>query len=232
MKGLALKKSHTHTGRTPFSIAILSDKNAWMNPWLNGLFAILADAGHRVSWVNAPAEVPEGDLCFILNCSKLVKPDVLSRNTHNLVIHASDLPKGKGWSPWTWLIVEGSNEIPLTLFEAEASVDSGVIYLQKWVQFKGDELIDEIRKTLAEEMVKMCRQFVKDYPDIIQQGRVQVGPESYYPRRCPADSALDPDKSISQQFNLLRVVDNDRYPAFFEHNGCRYVLKIEKASSS
>ncbi|MWV55310.1 formyltransferase family protein [Chlorobium phaeovibrioides] len=200
-----------------------------MNPWLNGLFAIWADAGHWVSWVNAPAEVPEGDLCFILNCSKLVKPDVLSRNTHNLVIHASDLPKGKGWSPWTWLIVEGSNEIPLTLFEAEASVDSGVIYLQKWVQFKGDELIDEIRKTLAEEMVKMCQQFVEDYPDIVQQGRVQVGPESYYPRRCPANSALDPDKSISQQFNLLRVVDNDRYPAFFEHNGCRYVLKIEKS---
>jgi methionyl-tRNA formyltransferase len=38
---------------------------------------------------------------------------------------------------------------------------------------------------------------------------------------------LDPQKSLAEQFNILRVVDNDRYPAFFEWNGRRYNLKIE-----
>ena len=47
-------------------------------------------------------------------------------------------------------------------------------------------------------------------------------------RRTPADSRLDPDKSIAEQFELLRVVDNQRYPAFFDHRGRRYRITIEK----
>ena len=30
-----------------------------------------------------------------------------------------------------------------------------------------------------------------------------------------------------EQFNLFRVVDNDRYPAFFELNGSKYYLMIK-----
>ena len=46
-----------------------------------------------------------------------------------------------------------------------------------------------------------------------------------------SDSRLDPDDTIAQQFNLLRVVDNERYPAFFELLGRRYILKIEAADT-
>ena len=34
-------------------------------------------------------------------------------------------------------------------------------------------------------------------------------------KRTPADSEIDPGKSILEQFNLLRIVDSERYPAFF-----------------
>ena len=37
------------------------------------------------------------------------------------------------------------------------------------------------------------------------------------------------DKTIKEQFNLLRVVDNEKYPAFFDYSGTRYLLKIYKA---
>jgi methionyl-tRNA formyltransferase len=52
---------------------------------------------------------------------------------------------------------------------------------------------------------------------------------TYHPRRTPAMSELDPHKTIAEQFDLLRVADPDRYPAFFHFRGHRYVLKIEKA---
>ena len=42
------------------------------------------------------------------------------------------------------------------------------------------------------------------------------------------DSLLDFNKTITEQFNLLRVVDNDKYPAFFENQGEKYFLKITK----
>jgi methionyl-tRNA formyltransferase len=56
----------------------------------------------------------------------------------------------------------------------------------------------------------------------------QAGLPTYYKRRTPEDSELDPDKPLRDQFNLLRVADNDQYPAFFRHLGHKYVLKIEK----
>ena len=41
-------------------------------------------------------------------------------------------------------------------------------------------------------------------------------------------SSIDIDKTFREQFNLLRVVDNKRYPAFFYFKNQKYVIKIEK----
>ena len=56
----------------------------------------------------------------------------------------------------------------------------------------------------------------------------QTGDESFYPRRKPDDSRLDPSRTLADQFHLLRVVDNERYPAFFESCGSLYTLRIRK----
>ena len=144
-------------------------------------------------------------------------------------MHESDLPQGKGWSPLTWQILEGRHRIPVTVIEAADSVDSGPIYAQRWLEFQGHELIDELRAGQAEATHDLCRWFVDDYPASAERSRAQTGAESFYPRRRPNDSRLDPDKSIADQFDLLRVVDNARYPAFFDWRGQRYEMTIRKA---
>ena len=95
-----------------FSIAVLSDFTSWLNPWIGKLLTEIGKQGHQYTWVHDPEDVPQGDLCFILSCSKMVKAMILKRNTHNLVVHESDLPRGKGWSPMTWQVLEGKDEIP------------------------------------------------------------------------------------------------------------------------
>ncbi len=147
---------------------------------------------------------------------------------HNLVVHESDLPQGKGWSPLTWQILEGKNQIPVTMIEAEEKVDSGVIYAQEWIEFQGHELVEELRAAQAKTTIRLCEKFVREYPEIIDTAKEQAGEESFYPRRKPEDSRLDPGKSIKENFNLLRVVDNEKYPAWFELDGWKYLLKIEK----
>jgi len=181
-----------------------------------------------VNWIHNAKNISEGDLVFCLGCGQVLSSDILSRNQHNLVVHESALPKGKGWSPLTWQILEGKNEIPITLFEAAETIDSGKIYLQDHLEFKGDELIDELRQAQAEKSIEMCLKFVEEYPNILDQATEQCGESTYYSRRKPEDSKLNPDQTIREQFNLLRVVDNDRYPAFFEVNGTIYKIKIEK----
>ncbi len=49
---------------------------------------------------------------------KLVKKNDLDRHQHNLVIHPSNLPQGKGRASLAWQILEGKNEIPIVMFEA------------------------------------------------------------------------------------------------------------------
>ncbi|MFC1540567.1 hypothetical protein ACFL4J_00850 [Candidatus Margulisiibacteriota bacterium] len=54
------------------------------------------------------------------------------------------------------------------------------------------------------------------------------GEESFYPKRAPKDSELSMNVPLRDLFNKLRVVDNDRYPAFFVNKGKKYLLKIHK----
>ena len=58
-----------------------------------------------------------------------------------------------------------------------------------------------------------------------------MGKATFYRRRTPVDSELDPRESLAKQFNLLRMCDNARYPAFFTLKGRMYRLKIYRAEA-
>lgn len=210
------------------SIAVCSDASSWINTSIPKLILDWLFAGHSVAWSHDADELHGGDFCFYLSYGKIVDVDKRSRYRHNLVVHESNLPKGRGWSPMTWQILEGRNRIPVTLLEAVDAVDAGPIYLQDWIDFKGHELIDELRDAQADVTINLCRRFVLEYPTIVYQSREQTGIASFYPRRRPEHSRLNPEKTILEQFNLLRVVDNERYPAFFKIKNSVYVFKIEK----
>jgi hypothetical protein len=219
-------------GGTSRFIAVLSDRTSWMNDYICELLLDWLTAGHRVLWVYDKEDLRPGDFCFYLSCGQIVPVNILAQFRHNLVVHESDLPKGKGWSPLTWQILEGKKSIPVTLCEALEKVDRGVIYAQEWMEFKGHELINELREAQAKVTIKLCKRFVDGYPQILGEAREQVGEESFYPRRRAMDSKIDPAQSIDAQFDLLRVVDNQWYPAFFDLNGWRYFLRIDKVPPS
>lgn len=185
-------------------------------------------ATQTVELVHRKAELSGGDILFLISCHELIQRVDRERYGVTLVIHASDLPRGRGWSPHVWQILEGKAEITVTLLEAEDAVDSGAIWAQRKMTLQGHELIDEINEQLfAIELALM------DYA-VAQYGTITPSPQSdamatYYPERLPGDSRIDPDKTIAEQFDLLRVADPGRYPAFFDYRGHRYHIQIEKA---
>ena len=185
---------------------------------LNGDKAILA---------RSYDDVLDDGVVFYLSCLRITPPDILVKNHYNLVVHASDLPKGRGFSPTTWQILEGLHEIPVCLLEAEAEVDAGVVYYKDFMSLQGHELSDEWRELLGEKTVELCRRFMNE--PCPPEGEKQIGEASFYERRRPVDSRMEIHKSLEEQFDLLRVVDNESYPAYFEMRGHKYVLKIEKA---
>jgi spore coat polysaccharide biosynthesis predicted glycosyltransferase SpsG len=217
------------TAGSLYSIAILSDGSSWLNWHIVELQYQWLRAGHRVLWAHDKDDLRPGDFCFLLGCSQIVPPELLKQFKHGLVVHESDLPRGRGWSPLTWQILEGANRIPVTLLEAAPKVDSGTIYAQEWLTFEGHELIDDLRLAAACATLRVCDLFIRGYPEALDRGREQIGAATRYPRRTPEDSQLDPNASIRSQFSLFRVVDNDRYPAFFELGGHHYRLRIEES---
>ncbi|MBF0328715.1 MAG: methionyl-tRNA formyltransferase [Nitrospirae bacterium] len=209
-------------------ITILSDSDSWIGEYIPELANKLVKDNHSVSIVHNSNEILPGDIAFFLSCGQIVSREVLSRNRHNLVIHESDLPSGKGWAPLTWQILEGKSEIPVCLLEASEYVDSGKIYIKDVMKFNGTELAGELRRIQAETTIRMCIRFINEYPGIVEKGVEQYGESTFYKKRSKKDSKLNPDKTIKEQFNLFRVADNERYPAFFEIEGEIYLLKIEK----
>lgn len=206
-------------------IQILIDNiHSWAVPYGKRLQDQLRGKGFDCRLIHEHGNVKKGDILFLFSCEKLFKK--LKLNRHNLVVHESELPKGKGWSPLTWQILEGEKKIPLTLFEATEKVDAGEIYSKKYIELDGTELIDEIKRLQGEATINLIMEFVEKYPNI--KGKPQEGKESFYPKRTPEHSKLSIEKSLQDQFNLLRVCDNERYPAYFEINGAKYYLKIYK----
>lgn len=209
------------------TITLLVDNpRSWFMPYALELVSELKASGHVV-WLLADAEtIPTGDIAFFLSCEHIILKRIRERNTYNLVAHSSDLPRGRGWSPLTWEVLGDASTLMTVLFEADDDVDAGPIHAWNVIGLEGYELLDELHAKQAEAIKALVAGFVHEYPP--SRPQQQTGDPSYYRRRSAADSELDANKTIAEQFNLLRVVDNDAYPAFFLYRGHRYVLRITK----
>lgn len=183
--------------------------------------------GHVVALHADKHALTGGDILFLVSCSQLIKPAERAAFRAVLVLHASDLPRGRGWSPHVWAVVGGARTITLCLLEARDPVDSGDIWLRTEFVLEGHELLPEINAKLFAHELALMSQAVEQF-DSIRPVPQSGEPGPYLRKRTPADSELDPHRTIAEQFDLLRVVDNTRYPAYIHFRGHKYLLKIEK----
>lgn len=183
-------------------------------------------ADHDVRIVHDLAEAGEGDFLFLVSCTQLVPPDTRARFDRVLVLHASDLPRGRGWSPHVWAVLNGENRICVSLIDAADPVDSGDIWQQSEIRLDGSELHDEINRALFEAEIALMDWAIANCARA--RPRPQQGDPSHCPRRRPADSKVSADATLEQIFDQLRIADPDRFPVHFDHRGHRYTLRIEK----
>ncbi|MBY6187936.1 UDP-glucuronic acid dehydrogenase [Marinobacter hydrocarbonoclasticus] len=182
---------------------------------------------YDIQLVNKVAELERfGGILFLVSCSELIKAELRARFSHSLVLHASALPEGRGWSPHIWDVVNGKDRITLSLLNAECKVDTGEIWRQLEIPLAGTELYDEINHLLFEAELSLISWACEHLPD--SQPMAQSGEGSYHRKRTPEDSRFDPERPLSEQFDLLRVCDPQRFPAFFEYRGQRYTIRIER----
>ena len=208
----------------PRRIVILVDNDSWILPYAERFVGELCGNGEAAQLVRHAEHLPESDVAFLLGCVQVASDQSLCRSRFNLVVHESELPKGRGFSPMTWQILEGRTSIPICLFNATSDIDAGAVLYRDTIELRGSETHDEWRSLQGEKTIELCRRFLDEPAPL--EGNAQSGEPTFYPRRTPYDSRLDPNRTIAEQFDMLRVADPDRYPGYFFHRGRRYLLVL------
>lgn len=195
--------------------------NAWLQRWAQ-------DNESRADIVIARdrADLTGGDFLFLISCHQIIGTDIRALYRHTLVIHASDLPKGRGWSPMIWEALSGASSITVSLLNAEDGVDCGDIWQKRRFALDGTELLDELNARLFAIELELMDWALAHCDNAAPQP--QSGEPSVWPKRRPSDGEIDPSEPLSASFDTIRLADPQRYPAFFTHRGARYAIRLEK----
>ena len=170
------------------------------------------------------------DIIIILSYYKIIPKKYLNFSKYNVVVHESNLPKGRGMSPLSWQLLENKNLITFSLLEASQKMDAGRVYYKKKVAVKKDILFDEIKHLQYLQNINLVIKFL-NYLNKYKKApksKVQSGKPIFYRLRQKKDSKLNISKSIKSQFNLMRISDFKNYPSFFILNNKKYIIKIFK----
>jgi len=206
---------------------LCSDKNHPVMPCLES-WAAAQRGRHDVEIVRSQVDLSSGDFLFLVSCSELIAQSRLEYYRHALVLHASDLPAGRGWSPHIWEIIGGAEEITLSLLEAAAGVDSGRIWFKQKIPIPKNALWNEVNELLFRAELELMSRALLEYEGVRPYQQSDNVESTYYRKRTADDSRIDIHRSIAEQFDLIRMCDPERYPATFEIHGTRYRLTLEK----
>ena len=182
---------------------------------------------HDISLYHSSDQLSGGDILFLISCNEIIGRDVRALFSKTLVLHASDLPKGRGWSPHIWDIIFDADHITITLLEAVDSLDAGDIWRKLKIPVPKHYLWYEINELLFKAELELMDFAINHFTDITPEPQVPGG-ETYLPKRSPKDSEINPFDTIANQFNLIRISDPERFPSRFKLHGHQYKLILEK----
>ncbi len=206
------------------SILITSEEhpvNSYIDEW------VIKNNDHKIDLVHSKKEITSGDILFLISCSEIISKKERKKYKKTLVIHASDLPVGRGWSPHVWEIINGATNITLSLLEAEDKVDTGDIWKKISVPIPKTALSDEINELIFIAELELMDFAITNFKTTNPEKQSNID-SNHWPKRSPKDSEIDINQTISEQFDLIRVCDSKRFPAFFYKDGVRFDITIEK----
>ena len=213
-------------------IQVLIDKNSWAEKYKKKIKEELCKFDNNIIIINHHKKLKDNyDLNIVFSYFKLIPKSFLSKSKFNIIPHESKLPKGKGMSPLSWQILEGKSNIYFSLIEASERVDDGHIYFQEPHRIPKNMIFEEIKKRQFQINLRLIKKFILK---IRRKKKIkaikQKGSSSYYKKRYPKDSKIDINKSILSQIDLIRICDNENYPAYFHYKNNKFIIRINKVN--
>lgn len=208
-------------------VQILLDKNNnWMEKYFNN-FKLSKNLDKKFDLsISFKIKREKFDLLFILGYTKKINLKKLNNYKKKFIIHESNLPKGRGFSPIKNQILKKIYKIKCCLIECVEKIDAGDIYESDYIIIENNDLYDDIRIKQFKLTIKLIEKLLKKYPKI--KGEKQIGKPTYYKRFDEKSDEININKNISSLFDLLRSTDYTKHQNYFFMNGEKYFIRISK----
>jgi methionyl-tRNA formyltransferase len=189
--------------------------------------------GCRTEIIAEPSQVsPEADICLGWGVHYIIKKQFLYVPRLGIWgFHETALPEGRGCAPLQWTVLNGVKKVTMSFFQMVEKVDTGPLLGQDSFDLTCTDLLDDMRDKSRDVVLRLLDSYLVPYLQGAITPYEQQGESSYYRKRTLQDSRLDLQKPLSEQWDLIRVCDNEAYPAWFELNGQKIILKRYKATA-
>jgi methionyl-tRNA formyltransferase len=168
------------------------------------------------------------DVFILAGYPVIVRSEFLSLGTFGVInLHAGALPNYRGSSPLNWAIINGENEIGVSIIKVDLGIDSGPILAEKKLSFPGNLTIKDAHKLVNQTFPKMLLEVLEN----IEKDSVILKEQSdddacYYPLRFPRDGLVLWDMlDATQIYNWIRALTKP-YPCAYTYFGNRKIFLI------
>jgi methionyl-tRNA formyltransferase len=193
--------------------------NYYLHDWIS-----LKREGRNVSSVRTKSHMKGSDILL----SEIIDAYNRSRLDQCLLLHCSDLPKGRGWNPHIWAIIGDANQITLCIFEAEDKSDSGWALNNATLGIPQNALWHKIDDLLFLEEIKLLELTLSNFEKIKLMVQCPLVAPLYLSQRTKLENKVDVHTSIASKFDRSSVRNPERYLAFFDFRGSSCMIYNDK----
>jgi len=187
---------------------------------------ILKNNNLKYKYIDENSSLDSFDLILGSGIYNILPDKIINTPTYGcFFIHESPLPEGRGHAPIQWAIKNKRPNLTLSLFKASSGVDNGYIVYQHNMEInKLDDvtIIESKRQQGIKECFTIFLEELKEQTIVL---RKQTGKPSYHKKRTFKDSKITTIPNIENFWNEIRMCDNEKYPAFFEIDNKKIILK-------
>lgn len=199
-------------------------KILWLTRDLNSSDVEVLKKKHDIFITNDYKDVTdEFDLVIVSNYDKIVPKAYFDISRFGMiVIHSSDLPKGRGWAPIYNSIHLNEKEYVVSAIKIDEKVDKGNILLKVRMlkpPYINNNNLRKIDEEITIVLVEKLLSLLKDRKTVELLGKKQEEQyASYYPKREKDANRLDESKSLKEQiYDILAT--NENYASYIELEG-------------
>lgn len=175
-----------------------------------------------VGWL----EDRDPDVCLCGGWSTVIDERVLAVPDRGFLgFHASELPRGRGGAPVNWSLIDGADEVGLSLFHYAPEVDAGDVLAQGSVPVERRDDVETVFDGIAAEACRLATSVRADLAaDATDAEPQRIENATYRPRRQPQDGLVDWTRDPVAQHDWVRALTEPYPGAYTFHDGERVTL--------